>query len=117
MSKEYDIHDRIYKFIVRVIILVNKLPKTPSNLVIISQILRSVTSMGANDQEADGTITKKDFIHCYTIVRKENKETNFWLRLISDTNSTVISSEALEVLSEGKEIVAIISAIINKTRK
>jgi len=117
MSKEYDIHDRIYKFIVRVIILVNKLPKTPSNLVIISQILRAATSMGANDQEADGTITKKDFIHCYTIVRKENKETNFWLRLISDTNSTVISSEALEVLSEGKEIVAIISAIINKTRK
>ena len=117
MSKEYDIHDRIYKFIVRVIILVNKLPKTPSNLVIISQILRSVTSMGANDQEADGTITKKDFIHCYTIVRKENKETNFWLRLISDTNSTVIGNEALELLSEGKEIVAIISAIINKTRK
>ena len=117
MSKEYDIHDRIYKFIVRVIILVNKLPKTPSNLVIISQILRSVTSIGANDQEADGTITKKDFVHRYTIVRKESKETNFWLRLISDTNSTAIRNEALEVLSEGREIAAIISAIINKTRK
>lgn len=117
MSREYDIHDRIYRFIVRVIILVNKLPKTPSNLVVISQILRSATSMGANDQEADGTITKKDFVHRYTIVRKESKETNFWLRLISDTNSTAIRNEALETLSEGKEIAAIISAIINKTRK
>ena len=77
MRKDYDIHERIYKFIIRVVKLVNKLPKTPSNLVIIGQILRSATSMGANDQEADGSLTKKDFVHKYTIVRKETKETNF----------------------------------------
>ena len=94
MKKDYDIHERIYKLIVRVIILVNKLAKTPSNFVIINQILRSVTSMGANDQEADGTLTKKDFIHKFTIVRKENKETNFWLRLIVDTNNENIKSNA-----------------------
>lgn len=117
MNIKYDIHDRIYKFIVGVIILVNKLPRNPSNHVIISQILRSATSMGANDQEADGTITRKDFMHCYTIVRKENKETNFWLKLISDTNLPKIRDEALDVLSEGKEIVAIVSTIINKTRR
>jgi len=115
--KTYDIHERIYKFIVRVIILVNKLPKTPSNLVIIPQILKSVTSMGANDQEADGTLTKKDFINKFGIVRKEGKEANFWLRLIADTNSSEIKREALEILAEGKEIVAIISSILNKTRK
>ena len=117
MKKTYDIHERIYKFIVRVIILVNKLPKTPSNLVIIAQILKSVTSMGANDQEADGTLTKKDFINKFGIVRKEGKETNFWLRLIADTNAEEIKKEALEILSEGKELVAIISSILNKTRK
>ncbi|OGH17286.1 MAG: hypothetical protein A3C30_01640 [Candidatus Levybacteria bacterium RIFCSPHIGHO2_02_FULL_40_18] len=115
--KTYDIHERIYKFTVRVIVLVNKLPKTPSNLVIITQILRSVTSMGANDQEADGTLTKKDFINKFGIVRKENKETNFWLRLIADTNSKEIEKEAIEILAEGKELVAIISSILNKTRK
>ena len=117
MKKTYDIHERIYKFIIRVIILVNKLPKTPSNLVIIAQILKSVTSMGANDQEADGTLTKKDFINKFGIVRKEGKETNFWLRLIADTNAEEIKKEALEILSEGKELVAIISSILNKTRK
>lgn len=117
MKKEYDIHDRIYKFIVRVIRLVNKLPRTSSNLVIIGQILRSVTSMGANDQEADGSLTKKDFTHMYTIVRKEAKETNFWLRLIADTNNEDIKTEVLEILAEGRELVLIISSIINNTRK
>jgi four helix bundle protein len=117
MKKDYDIHERIYKFIVRVIKLVNKLPRTSSNLVVVGQILRSATSMGANDQEADGSLTKKDFVHKYSIVRKETKETNFWLRLIADTNSSEIKNEALEILAEGKEIVLIISSIINKTRK
>lgn len=71
------------RFIIQVIKIINSLPKNQSNFVITSQILRSVTSMGANDQEADGTLTKKDFLHTYTIVRKEAKETNFWLRLIT----------------------------------
>ncbi len=111
----YDIHERIYNFTLRVIKLVNSLPKTSSNVIIVPQILRCVTSMGANDQEADGTLTKKDFVHCYTIVRKENKETNYWLRLISDTNPT-IKQKMGSIIQEGQEIVAIISSIINKSR-
>lgn len=116
-NKKYDIHDRIYSFVVNIIRLVNRLPKTNSNLVIINQILRSATSMGANDQEADGTLTKKDFLHCLVIVRKENKETNFWLKLISDTNRGELREEALTIYAEGLELVAIISKIINNTRK
>jgi four helix bundle protein len=111
----YDIHERIYNFTLRVIKLVNSLHKTSSNAIIVPQILRCVTSMGANDQEADGTLTKKDFVHCYTIVRKENKETNYWLRLISDTNPT-IKQKMGSIIQEGQEIVAIISSIINKSR-
>lgn len=114
-GKTYDIHQRIYTFIVRVINLVNILPKTPANQVIIAQILRSATSIGANDQEADGSLTRKDFLHKYTIVRKEAKETNFWLQLTSDTNPN-LKGRMQEILVEGHEIVAIISSIINKTR-
>jgi four helix bundle protein len=114
-KSKYDIHARIYQFIIRVIKLVNVLPKTSSNSVVIPQILRCVTSMGANDQEADGTLTKKDFIHCYTVVRKESKETNFWLKLIADTNPNM-KSKMESIIQEGQEITAIISSIINKTR-
>src|SRR3989344_4332209 len=88
---ENDIHDRIYKFVIRVINLTKILPKTPQNDVIIYQLVKSVTSMGANDQEADGAESKKDFIAKYTIVKKENKETNYWLNIIEDTNPEEIA--------------------------
>lgn len=114
-KKVYDIHKRIYDFIVRVIRLANILPKNPSNLVIMNQLLRCVTSIGANDQEADGTLTKKDFIHIYVIVRKESKETFFWLSLIADTNNS-LKARMESLLKENQELIAIISSIINKTR-
>jgi four helix bundle protein len=120
--KTYDIHERIFQFVVRVIKFLNQLPKTPTNLIFLAQITRSVTSIGANDQEADGALTKKDFIHCYTVVRKEGKETVFWLRIIGEVNKSY-EEEARELVKEGSEIVAIVSSIMksasanNKERK
>ncbi len=115
--KNYDIHERIFNFIVKVINFLNKLPKTPTNLIFVNQVTRSVTSMGANDQEADGALTKKDFIHGFTVVRKEGKETVFWLRIIENTNLSKFSQEAFDLVAEGKEIVAIVSTIIKNTAK
>ena len=62
INKERDIHKRIYNFVIRVIKLTKELPKNPQNDVIINQIVESVISMGANDQEADGAESKKYFI-------------------------------------------------------
>ncbi|OGH07749.1 MAG: hypothetical protein A2171_02535 [Candidatus Levybacteria bacterium RBG_13_35_9] len=115
-NKNYDIHERIFKFIVTVIKFLNKLPKTQANLIFINQIIRSVSSMGANDQEADGALTKKDFIHGFTLVRKEGKETVFWLRLISELNQYLNSNPEL-LIREGNEIVAIVSTIIKNAAK
>lgn len=113
--KNKNIHERIYSFVIRVLNLLKYLPKTSQNLIIISQITRSATSMGSNDQEADGTQTRKDFMHCYTMVRKEGKETNYWLRLISDTNIT-LKPRMVNLMQECDEIVRIVSKIIYNTR-
>lgn len=117
MKKVYekDIHERIYAFVVRVLNLLNYIPKAPQNVIIIQQLTRSVTSIGANDREADGVNTKKDFIHKYTIVRKEAKETDYWLSLISDTNPK-LSVRMYDIIREGKEIIKIVSSIINNTK-
>ena len=88
-ANKYDIYDRIFKFVVSVIKIVRLVPKTEENRVIISQILRSVTSMGANSQEADGVSSSRDFIHCFTTVRKEGKETLFWLKLLFELNPVI----------------------------
>lgn len=109
----FDIHERIYLLVLRVLKLIRVIPKTPENLVIIQQLSRSITSMGANDQEADGTDTRKDFIHTYVIVRKESKETKYWIRLIGDLNIR-LKTEVGELIHEIQEIINIISAIIRK---
>ena len=114
-GKPQDIHERIYNFVIRVLNLVKKLPKTPENLVLINQITRSATSVGANDQEADGTDSRKDFISKYVIVRKEAKETNYWLRVIGDTNLS-FKPRMKDLMQENKEIVKIVSTIIAKTK-
>lgn len=111
-DKSYDIHERIFNFVISAVNFLNKVPKTSTNLIFIGQCTRSVTSMGANDQEADGALTKKDFIHKFTDVRKEGKETIFWLRVIIRTNDNSYLPEGERLISEGNEIVAIVSTII-----
>ncbi len=72
--------------------------------------------MGANDKEADGAATKKEFVYRFGVVRKEGKETNFWLRLIGAINPAK-KDKASILKKEGEEIVAIVSRIISNTEK
>lgn len=111
-----DIHARIYTFIIRCFRdVVRKIPKSTENMPIISQISSSLTSMGANDQEADASESKKDFIAKYTIVKKETKETKYWLSFISD--SELVSQSVVQAyLREVQEILLIVSKIILNTK-
>jgi len=113
-EQKYNIYERIFNLIVAALKFLDKLPKTYSNQVIVGQITRSITSRGANSEEADGTNSKKDFIHCFTIVRKEGKESTYWLRLIEKLNPQY-SAEVLPIIKECGEIIAIISTIIKNT--
>lgn len=115
-DQKYNIYERIFKFVVSVLKFLEKLPRTYTNQVIRAQITRSATSMGANSEEADGTNSKKDFLNCFTTVRKEGKETVYWLKLIGNINPKQ-SEESLVVIKEGSEIVAIVSTIIKNTIK
>lgn len=116
-DSEKDIHKRIYKFVVDCFNNVVKIiPKSKENLSIIEQIGSSLTSIGANDQEADGASSSRDFIAKYMIVRKEAKETKYWLSLIKDTKilSEIIISPYIQ---ECHEIQMIISKIIQNVQQ
>lgn len=110
-----DIHQRIYDFVIRVLDLAKALPKTQENLVFTNQLIEAVTSMGANDQEADASESKRDFLAKYSIVKKESKETNYWLRLIYDRNPN-FRARMESLIQEGKEILNIVATIIYNTR-
>jgi len=113
--KKYEvyIHERIFKFVVSVLKICNKFSKTEVNKVIVKQLLRAVTSIGVNDQEADGTTTLKDFVNKYSIVRKEAKETRFWLRIASKMNPKFSPLIAPAII----ENIEIISQIIFNSQK
>ena len=76
-KKRFDIHERIFKFVATVLRFTRLIPRTLENKILINQLIRSVTSTGTNDQEADGVSSRRDFVHCYTVVRKEMKETSY----------------------------------------
>lgn len=114
-KRKIDIHDRIYQFVLEVLKILGSLPKNSLNLIIIDQCGRSVTSVGANDQEADACESKKDFIQKYSIVKKELKETNYWLRLIKDTNPN-LEVNIKVTQQEGKELLLITSSIVKRSK-
>lgn len=116
LEQKRDIHDRIYKFALSVLQLIRLIPKTTENLVLIRQVIRSSSSIGANALEADGSESKKEFIHRFTISKKEAKETSYWLSLISDHNPT-IKKDFQSIIDENRQLILIISKIIINTKK
>ena len=111
MNKQYDIHHRIFIFVVRGLKVIRHLPKTIESKIIIDQYVRALTSVGANDSEADGVSSKRDFIHCYTVVRKELKEVRYWLRIISELYPE-LKVRLADLLNENDELIKIVSVII-----
>lgn len=111
--KTFDIHDRIFEFVILVLKEIKYIPLSVENKIITNQLIRSATSVGANDQEADGVSSKRDFIHCYTVVRKELKETRYWLSILSELDNK-LKIRLQNLLKENEELIKIISSIIGK---
>lgn len=78
------------------------------------QILRSGTSIGANVSEAQKGQSKSDFNAKMNIALKEANETEYWLRLLYETDY-ISEKEFNSIEPEVKEIIAILVAICKKT--
>jgi four helix bundle protein len=81
---------------------------------IAKQLLRSGTSIGANVYEAQFAESKLDFIHKMKIASKEASETLYWLTLCEKSGGF---DPPEMLLTEIKEIIAIISKIIVTSKK
>jgi four helix bundle protein len=54
-------------------------------LVLINQLLRCATSVGANVEEALGSYSKREFRAKMSIAYKEAREAKYWIRLLNDS--------------------------------
>ena len=113
-TNKYDLEERTALFSERVIELCKKANKNVVTTPIISQLMRSGTSIGANYCEANGASSKKDFKNKIFICKKEAKETKYWLRLLAKTSDEV-KSECRELWQEAQELTLIFSKIAANT--
>jgi len=113
-DKIYDIRERSFQFALRIIRISNSLSKSLPFNIIKSQLIKSGTSIGANIEEADGSISKRDFLNKTVIARKEAKETKYWLRIIASQKIEI--TQIKDDIDEIQEIINILSVMINKIR-
>ena len=113
-EKAHDIYERLFIFSERILDIVDLLNDKNVNNILCNQLMKSGTSIGANMEEADGAATKRDFINKVTISRNEARETKYWLKLVS--RKYVDKEELIDDIQEIKEIIKILSAIINNTK-
>ena len=113
MDNKYDLIERTEKFGIMVINLTKKIPKNTITLPLISQFIRSGTSVGANYCEADNAESKNDFKHKLGISKKEAKETIYWLKMIINICPD-LKEEINLVSKEANELNLIFNSIINK---
>ena len=112
---KYDLEERTLLFSKSVILFCKSLKQDLIIRPLISQLVRSSTSVGANYMEANGASSKKDFSHKISICNKEAKETLYWLALIAESFEEY--ADAVRPLyRECKEIVLIFSKISKTTR-
>ena len=116
---KYDIRERAMEFAVRTAKLITKAPKSQVILEYGKQLIRASASVGANIEEADGTLSKRDFVNKMAIARREARESKYWLQLIHRIdilNTSDLATEIKWLTGEANELLLILSSIVNKVR-
>jgi len=80
---------------------------------LISQLVRSGTSVGANYREAIGGSSRKDFCNKIYICKKEIQESSYWIHLICYAKPEMVQSAA-SLINESLELTKIFQAIVKK---
>jgi len=109
VARAADLKARTKQFALRVMKMVDALPRTIQGRAIAKQIIRSATSVAANYRAACRARSRAEFIAKIGIVEEEAVESYFWLELIID--SGLLTEDRIRpLLSEAGELVAIMAA-------
>ncbi len=111
MVVKYDLEERTAKFGQDIIKLVRQIKADYISRPIVSQLVRSSTSVGANYMEASGGESRNDFMHKCFICRKEANESRHFLKMLSTAHPEI---DLLSLQKEAQELVLIFSAITRK---
>jgi four helix bundle protein len=108
--RDFDLEERTARFGESVIRFAKRIPVSPVNAPLITQLVKAGTSVGANYGEANDAESKADFKHKIGICRKESKESKHWFRMIGVAVPELVE-EARVLWQEAKELNLIFGAI------
>lgn len=103
---KFDLQERAAQLAITVIRLCKKANKNEITRPIISQLVRSSGSIGANYCEASNASSKRDFRNKLLIAKKEAQETKHWLQLLQAADET-LKEEARAAWQETHELTLI----------
>ena len=110
------LRNRTKHFAIRIIRMVDALPRRRSAEVIGKQLLRSATSVGANHRSARRARSPAEFCAKMGIVEEETDESQYWLELIAE-GELMTEKRLAGLLDEINQIVAMVVASIRTARR
>ncbi len=110
------IYQKSFQFAVRIVNLCRYLQTEQKEYVLSKQILRSGTSIGANVAEAQQAQSKPDFISKLNIALKEAAETDYWLRLLCETNY-LTKEQFTSIIADCDELESLLVSIVKASKK
>jgi four helix bundle protein len=113
MKNENIILDLTFDFSLKIISLYKMLIQN-KEFVIARQLLRCATSIGANVEEANAGISKRDFISKMSISSKEAHEARYWLRLLD--RSQLVKYDYNPYLNAIEPIIKILIKIVKTSQ-
>jgi len=108
--------EKSFEFSLKVIETYKYLIKEKKEFVLSKQLLRAGTSIGANIHESLSAESRNDFIHKLNISLKEARETEYWLRLLLESQY-LIKEKFDSCFEKLVEIIKILKSIILTTKK
>ena len=106
----------MHRFAVRVIKMSDHLPRNRmAGQILGRQVVRSSTSIVANLEEAQASLTKRESVHRTGVARKESKETLRWLLLIRDAE-LLPANRLHQLIDEAQQITAMLTAGLKRFR-
>ena len=116
MGDSKDLKDRTKRFAVMVIRTVEKLPRTIASEVIVRQLVRASTSIGANYRAACRARSPAEFIAKLQIALEESDEAMYWMELMLDLE--MLESGMLKnAIKEANELTAIFVSALKTSRR
>ena len=102
-------------FAVDIVNLCTDIKENRKGNVLLNQLLRSETSIGANIHEANYASSKADFINKFQIALKECYESDYWLGLFKETKM-ITEIEYADMYDKCSKIRKLLIASINTAK-